>query len=171
MVKKMKKFKLLWLVPVLLIITTLCYSQQNNQTQQQKTKTVVCPDPKDLVKNPKSMTWSADHKLWKSFNLSFVNKVATFLGAQWHGEGIGQVTCLYQGKDKTSFPVMLIYHIFGHEPQGTAWSKNLGGYRNCKSNDPTECPFTVELKPGKVDIFKEAEKLRKTQGDDNIPNY
>jgi hypothetical protein len=167
----MKKLKVLCAIPLLLIITTLCFGQANDQSQQQATKTVVCPDPKDLVKNPKNMTWSANHKLWKSFNLSFVNKVSTLLGAQWHGEGVGQITCLYQGKDKTSFPIMLIYHIFVLEPHAASWGKNLGGYRNCKSNDPAECPFTVRLKPGKVDIFKEAEKLRKNQGDDTTPNY
>src|SRR3990167_2770190 len=85
--------------------------------------TVTCPPIQALTKNQK-MEWSAKGG-WKSYGTSFVEKIASFSGAQWNGVNLGQIICVYNGKEKTDFPVLLVYHTLAIEPQENGWSKNL----------------------------------------------
>lgn len=122
-----------------------------------------CPPISALKKDPLQLTWSAKGG-WKSYSTSFVTKVTQFWGAQWNGTNVGQITCIYHGMPKTSFPVLLVFHTLAHEPKTgnkeSNWSKNLGGYRNCASKNPKKCPFKVQLKSKEKNIYQEAEDLK-----------
>lgn len=149
----------------------------NNTALMPKTGNLIfCPPPTALKKHPVKMNWTAYGGIWKSYHSSFVNKVDKFLGAQWNGATVGQITCVYQGEPQESFPVLLVFHILSQEPhtgkwkliiKGKAtqeitskWSKNLGGIRNCVASDPKKCPFQVLQKPKQGDIYQEAEQLK-----------
>ncbi len=118
-----------------------------------------CPPIKAIKKNPQKMTWSAPNG-WKSYESSFINKIHTFRGAQWKGVNVGQITCVYAGMKKNTFPVLLVFHTLTLEPHSGKWSKNLGSYRNCISNKQKDCSFKMRLRPKKQDLYKEAEKLK-----------
>jgi len=132
--------------------------------------TVTCPAIKALKKDETKMTWSAGGK-WKSYGTSFVNKIASFSGAQWNGVNLGQVICVYRGNEQTDFPVLLVYGTLANEPHDGAWSKNLGGYRNCTSKKQNRCAFTVNKKPQPGNIYKEAEQLKYNTNTISNPGY
>ena len=141
---------------------------QKKITAKQPKHLFFCPTIKDLKKStdPNKLTWSAPNG-WKSFEASFVNKIGTFLGAQWVGANVGQMTCIYHGVVKTSFPVLLIYKTLTLAPKGDKWSKDLGGYQNCKSSQQKDCPFQIRLRPKQNDIYEEVEKLKFKNGNGN----
>lgn len=128
-----------------------------------------CPAISGIKKNPSKMTWSADHGNYKSYDMSFATGLEKFIGAQWVGANVGQITCVYAPKPKTSFRVMLIFHTLAHQPSGGSWSKNLGGYLNCSAFKRKNCPFKMVLKPKPVNIYKEAEKLKSGAPDTEPP--
>ena len=120
----------------------------------------LCP-PISALKKTAKLNWVAKGG-WKSYDLSFVHKVGEFLGAQWNGSTVGQITCVYSGVQAKSFPILLVYNTLAVEPRGGKWSKNLGGYRNCKARKQKQCAFTVLLKPKSENIYNEALQLRNT---------
>ena len=124
------------------------------------TKTFYCPQVGELKKDPNKMTWSADNKHFRSYDTSFSNKVDQFIGAQWVGTNVGQITCIYRAFAKSAFPVLLVFHTLTLEPNGNAWTKNLGGYKNCDTSDRKQCPFTIKLQQKSGDIYEEAERLK-----------
>lgn len=125
------------------------------------TKIVYCPPVSALTKDPIKQTWSAKGG-FKSYDLSFVTKITDFLGAQWRGATVGQVTCVYKGSPKNSFNVLLYFGTLSQEPLTVNWGKNLGGYRNCiaRKRKIQECPFEVLLKPKNQNIYDEIEKFK-----------
>ncbi len=147
--------------------------QAATATPTQTTKKVkaifYCPAIKDIKKNPKILTWSADGGNYKSYDMSFATGLEKFMGAQWVGANVGQITCVYSAKPKMSFPVMLIFHTLTHQPSGGSWGKNLGGYLNCNSFKRKTCPFKMVLKPKAENIYKEAEKLKSNAPDSEPP--
>jgi len=107
------------------------------------------------------MTWSAPNG-WQSYDQSFVDKVTRFSGAQWRGTNVGQVFCVYRGPSDISFPVLLAFKVLTLAPTGGQWSDNLGGYKNCESSDPKECPFVIRIKGPSEDIYEKAKQLKRT---------
>lgn len=149
-------------ISLILLLPLLDYAQPKSK----KVKNLFfCPQIKHINKDPVTLTWNAAGG-WKSFDQSFAVKLKTFLGAQWSGARVGQIICLYQGANPSTFPVQLVFHTLTYSPQGGEWSKNLGGYKNCKSPTrgvtQTDCPFKMRLKPKRSNIIKEAESLKNT---------
>jgi hypothetical protein len=126
-----------------------------------------CPDAHSLVKDPTQMTWSTPDKQWKSYGTSFETNLTEFWGAQWNGTVIGQITCIYHAAEKSSFPVLLIYHALTLEPHSGQWTPNLGGFRNCYSHNKMDCPFQVRLQPKEQNIYDEAESLKSKNTNQN----
>lgn len=122
-------------------------------------KTVICPPISALKKDPVKQTWSAPGG-FKSYDLSFVTSITDFLGAQWRGATVGQLTCVYKGLPKNSFNVLLAYHTLGYEPSGGRWGANLGGYRNCISRKQKHCLFNVAVKSKTGNIYQDIENLK-----------
>lgn len=127
---------------------------------QPNTLTMYCPPPSAIKKDPVKLNWTADRGTFRSYDLSFAKKIHQFVGAQWNGAAVGQITCIYKTLPKTSFPLLLIFHTLTLNPTGGAWSKNLGGYKNCNALDIKKCPFKIRLKPKSENIYKEAESLK-----------
>jgi hypothetical protein len=118
-----------------------------------------CPATSTLQKDPMTHTWSAPDG-WKSYDMSFTDKLTHFSGAQWRGTNVGQIFCVYRGEIATEFPVLLAYRVLTYEPQGGRWSVNLGGYHNCETPNQEECPFIIRLQQPTEDMYEQAGKLR-----------
>lgn len=120
---------------------------------------IECPKVENLHKDLKKKTWGNKHG-WKSYETSFANDISTFLGAQWQGVKIGNISCLYKSKEGLTFPIILHYSRLVYEPSGKNWGKNLGGYMNCKSHQQKDCIFKPKAKLKTNDIYKEASMLK-----------
>jgi len=119
-----------------------------------------CPKISDLHKDPKKKIWGNQYG-WKSYETSFASGISTFLGAQWQGVKIGNISCLYKSQEGLTFPIILHYSRLTYEPNGKNWGKNLGGYMNCKSHQQKNCIFKPEIKPeNSNDIYEEAGALK-----------
>lgn len=129
-------------------------------TSPPSTLALNCPPPSAIKKDPVKLTWSADRNTFRSYDLSFATKVHQFVGAQWNGAEVGQITCIYKTLPKTSFPLLLVFHTLTLNPEGGSWSKNLGGYKNCNALDIKKCPFKIRLKTKQENIYEEAESLK-----------
>ncbi|HLD16953.1 MAG TPA: T4SS-associated protein EirA, partial [Coxiellaceae bacterium] len=121
-----------------------------------------CPPVVCLTKNQDDLSWFAKGG-YKSYQQSFAVHISQFLGAQWSGIRVGQIICAYQGQEKVTFPIAVVFNKLVFEPTTANWSKNMGGYRNCKSNNPTDCPFLVQIAPKPTNIYQEAEQLKKPE--------
>ena len=64
--------------------------------------TAFCPDISDIKSNPAKGNWVAKTKagFWKSYHQSFATDLTQFVGAQWVGENLGQIFCVYQSEQR-----------------------------------------------------------------------
>lgn len=165
----MRKITLItFFASVVAFTNTIAQQGNHNDPSHKPTKNIFfCPAISALKKDPQKLTWSVGDN-WKSHDTSFISKVTEFLGAQWNGVKVGQITCVYKGIPKTAFPILLIYNTLTLEPHPRKWNKkivakwgkNLGGYRNCVARNQKNCPFQVHLRPPHKNIFKELEKFK-----------
>lgn len=109
--------------------------------------TFYCPPISALIKDTKSKTWHTKNGLFKSYSLSFDQSLQKFLGAQWNGATLGQLTCIYKGPLKENFPVLLIFHSLVLEPETKNWHVYAMGIKNCISRKQKACPFIPRTKP------------------------
>src|SRR3989338_8834407 len=103
----------------------------------------ICPPASALHKNPKTLMWSAKGG-WKSYQKSLAEHIDGFVGAQWQGVAVGQVSCIYKPANSYAFQISLFFNTITLEPSGNLWTKNLGGYRNCVSANLADCPFILK---------------------------
>ena len=129
-----------------------------------------CPPIIALKKDPETRTWYATAG-WKSYDLSFVDKITRFSGAQWRGTNVGQIFCVYRGEEETSFPVVLAYKILAYAPQGGQWSANLGGYANCETPSQSDCPFSIRVQTAPMDMYQQAEQLKRQTTPASRPGF
>jgi hypothetical protein len=129
-----------------------------------------CPSISALKKDPETRTWFANAG-WKSYDLSFVDKVTRFSGAQWRGTNVGQIFCVYRGESETDFPILLAYKILTYMPAGGEWSPNLGGYKNCETPLQENCPFSIRVQASTVDMYEQAEQLKKSAPQQSRPGF
>lgn len=114
-----------------------------------------CPAVENLVKDPEDQTWSADGG-WESNAPSFINKLTSFVGAQWVGVSVGEIICLYARSGRAEFPVALQRRTLVPAPRvGGLWSEDKGGYRECLSADIHSCPFFIQVPLPPKDIYEE----------------
>ena len=73
-----------------------------NQTTMTNETDIFCPQVIHLQKNASKGNWGAQTKAgtWKSYGMSFATKITEYVGAQWTGEEVGQVTCIYNSEQK-----------------------------------------------------------------------
>ncbi len=129
-----------------------------------------CPAINALNKDPETRTWSAEGG-WKSFDLSFVNNITRFSGAQWRGTNVGQIFCVYRGELNTDFPVVLAFKVLAYSPKAGKWSANLGGYQNCETDSQEDCPFSIRVQTESEDIYEQAEQLKHTAPSSSRPGF
>lgn len=127
-----------------------------------KLKIFHCPTAASITKDPAKQIWHSPDHNFQSYEFSFADKIAHFSGAEWSGATLGHVYCIYQPKQSsgsTLFPIGLLFKALVLQPQG--WhSYKHGQLFVCKSNNPKNCPFTVNAKPPKIDPFQEALNLK-----------
>ncbi|MFT3741299.1 MAG: T4SS-associated protein EirA [Gammaproteobacteria bacterium] len=117
-----------------------------------KTLQDLCPPLEALTKN-RDNTWSAPGG-WKSNSPSFINTLDQFIGAQWTGIVVGKINCQYTRKGKNLFPVVLQRPNLTLSPDGGRWTQDLGGYKNCESNDVRQCRFYLPQPPKQVNPYE-----------------
>ena len=129
-------------------LVVLCgniYAQDNNTNNTQQKPTIYCPKVSQIVKT--DLRWNSTTNVpWKGYEDSFVDTISSFAGAQWEGIKVGQMSCIYMGKDKNTFPVILQNNSMFLEPEGGNWSKGESGYFNCVSTNVEECPLFPKVK-------------------------
>ena len=133
-----------------------------------------CPHLSQIKKNPDpaKQNWTAETKQgeWKSYDASFATKLVKLMGAQWNGENLGQVTCVYkavqqfnlQGQLTTqrAIPVLIVYHSLVFQPTGGKWKHSGHGIYNCYSHHRRDCPFVINIKPPEGDPLQQAESFQ-----------
>lgn len=134
----------------------------------------ICPDIGETKKNtdPQKQNWTAQTKegKWKSYDTSFATQLTQFLGAQWSGANLGQLTCVYkseqqfelQGQSITqqTIPVLLIYHSLTFKPTGGAWKRTGLGLYNCYSRQQKDCQFIINVEPPVGNVLQQAESFK-----------
>lgn len=110
--------------------------------QQYSVQQIICPKPEELVKN--GLFWGTPTGGWKSYGESFDTSITGFQGAQWVGVNVGKMICIYKGNLAMAFPITVQNDTLTQSPSGGSWGNDLGGYRNCHSNNMADCPFTVK---------------------------
>ncbi|MDP1574538.1 MAG: T4SS-associated protein EirA [Coxiellaceae bacterium] len=145
-------------------------SPSNNQTNSVLIAT--CPHISEIKKNLTKGNWTATTKygFWESYHRACSNDLTKFVGAQWVGANLGQVTCIYKADvqfdmgnqliTQPSFPVLLVYHALAHQPKGIHWKHMQHGVYNCDSQNQDDCAFAVNLEKQSGNIFEEAESLK-----------
>ena len=185
--------KIVTLIIMLIAITAIIWHRSVNAdsvnsttttTQTPKSPDILCPDISDIKKNPREGNWIAetDQGTWKSFHLSFATNLTQFVGAQWVGANLGQVTCVYDSEQRFTsngqpivrpiLPVLLIFQTLAFLPDTGKWENPKGkqGVRNCVSLQQSDCPFKENPKPKQGNIFQEAESLKPFPTDQTSPN-
>lgn len=138
-----------------------------------------CPHIAQVTKNPITQKWKAQTKdgTWKSYQPSFATNLTQFIGAQWVGEGVGQVTCVYKAEQRftmegnltiqPALPVTLVFHTLTFQPKKGKWKHSAHGVYNCYAYDKKDCPFKINIQQQTKNIYQEAESLKSTS--DNAP--
>lgn len=127
-----------------------------------------CPQISELIKT--DLIWTTKDGKWKSHEQSFAKEVASFKGAQWVGIVVGQVLCLYKGKESFDFPIALeaTQTFLVPEPQEKNWVKTSPGYRTCVSNNIADCSFIVQKENTAENVYEEI-RYKKKDTSDQIP--
>ena len=158
------------------------YATTDTTTQPQNTA-LFCPHISDMKKSHRKGNWTAETKqgLWKSYGLSFATRITQFIGAQWVGANVGQVTCIYKSEQEftmqgnaeiqPTIPVLLVFHTLVFQPTEGKWKYVKNGVYNCISTSKADCPFKMNVKPKMGDIYDEAESLKSKSNSLQEPSY
>lgn len=133
---------------------------------------LTCPAPNQLKKDPATQVWYVGSNLknadFKSYDLSFAKNIVSFVGAQWQGQNVGTVNCVYEPGDKYTFSIILAFGHLVREPIQGAWGPNQGGYRNCtatvgKPLTLADCSFVPMMKDSQTDMYQQLEEMKGSQ--------
>lgn len=173
---------------IVIVVTTLGACQvfaaadtaSSTPAQNNATKYYYCPSAAALQLDPQKHVWSAVGG-WKSYDVSFVRNVTQFIGAQWTGVNIGQLTCVYAGMPEGTFPIKLVSNHLFHFPykitvvedngngvittRPSKWLHPEGGYINCYSKLQLDCPLEPVVAEQQESFYDQALKLKQ----DSIP--
>lgn len=162
--------KKLFLAGFCCMFSSVIFAQQTSPVVT--TPVAVCPQISEITKDPKVGNWVATTNAgyWKSYHMSFATELTQFVGAQWVGAKVGQLTCVYHSQQTFTFegqesvqktlPVLLAYHTLADKPTGKNWHHAGHGVYNCLSINQANCPFVVNQQQQTGDIFQEAASLK-----------
>lgn len=187
----MKKTLVILILSVALLVIVWHRSVFADTTQSvATTQQIFCPQINDLKQNSSKGTWEAQMQVgpttqigstmktqtvsWKSYDRSFATNITKFIGAQWTGADVGQLTCIYnseqtftmEGKPSVqpTLPILLVFHTLTFQPtiEKTArWKHVSYGVYNCYSFKQSDCPYKMNVKQSAGNIYQEAEALKK----------
>ena len=130
------------------VINQFGIASTTSNTQDQNADSpalIYCPEPNQLVK--KGLKWeSTTNVVWKSYETSFADDVSKFVGAQWQGVKVGQMTCIYKSQNEGVFPITLQNNHLFVQPTQTNWQFGQDGFMNCVSENTKDCPLTPKVK-------------------------
>lgn len=141
----------------------------------------MCPEISQIVKDPNLQIWSATTKegYWKNFGISFATELTQFAGAQWVGEKVGQLSCIYrshqififqgQRRVQKTLPILLVYSGLVEQPKGKNWKAATHGVYNCLASSQASCPFVVRSQQQVGDIYEEAASLKSNNQNTQSP--
>lgn len=136
-----------------------------------------CPHISQIQKNQITQKWGAQTQsgTWKSYQSSFATNLTQFVGAQWSGEGLGQITCVYKAEQRFTMegnltiqpvlPVLLVFHTLTFLPTEGKWKHVSQGVYNCYAFDRNNCPFKINIHKQTQNILQEAESLKASSAD------
>lgn len=136
-----------------------------------------CPDIYEIQKNHITHKWNAQNQFgtWKSYQTSFATDLTQFVGAQWIGESVGQLTCIYKAEQRftmeghstiqPALPVRIVFYALAYQPTHGKWKHVGQGIYNCNAYTQKHCSFKVRLKKQSRDIYQEAESLKTSNTD------
>lgn len=159
-----KRMLLKSIIPIgLLVATGFAYSQN---PQPAPAPHDLCPTADQLVK--KDLLWGASGG-WVSYGESFDKQVLGFVKVEWIGINVGKIICIYKGDRKFAFPIALEqkHNNMAQSPAGYHWTRDLGGRKECVSNNVKDCPFTFEKPEEQGDIYQNLDFF-KGKSDDNF---
>ena len=126
-----------------------------------------CPYISELAKNSNHI-WITRSK-WQSFDPSFSEKLTHFRGAQWQGQHIGKLICIYTDDTSYTFPVAVAAPFLSYKPTDPQWKQNPQHTTtyNCAANQVTDCSLigiqkdTTDLNsPKKIEQFLQGLKYK-----------
>lgn len=131
-------------------------SHPSTDSPAQTAKPQYCPLAKELTKQ--DLIWTVGDT-WKSYSESFVNKIGSFVGAQWVGIRVGKIICLYKGENSFDFPIALeqVKSKIITEPSGAYWSALVNNHKFCQSANVFDCPYYVQIAEDITQIYKAIE--------------
>jgi hypothetical protein len=143
--------KILIILVSLIICNGLAYANTVPPVKQPEQD--LCPTPDVLVKQ--ELFWSAPQG-WVSFSESFDTRITQFVKAEWIGVNVGKIICIYKGDKKFGFPIALEqkHNEIAPIPVGYRWGTDLGGYKECLSNNVKDCPFLFEKAKEVGDVYE-----------------
>jgi hypothetical protein len=144
---------------ILIIIGILSLDCAWAVTTNKKPELLYCPEVKELSKI--GLWWQVGD-VWKSYSQSFVEHIQSFSGVQWIGVKVGKIICLYEGKEKLTFPVVLetAHPVLVPAPTGENWITTKEGYKKCFSDDVKDCPFTQQERTDTSNIYEQIKYKR-----------
>ncbi len=142
---------ILRLIVLGLTLNQLSFASSTNNTSNSGTEIennaiIYCPDVSQLVKTGAKWEATNNNVVWKSYDTSFADDIATFVGAQWQGVKVGPMTCIYKSQAEGVFPITLQNNHLFEQPTQKNWSIGEGGFMNCVSNKASDCPLTPKVK-------------------------
>jgi len=97
-----------WIFAYLILVPSL-FAQQTTEDKcsyMLQAGAAYCPDISELNYSAFTNYWTAEGG-WRSAEKSFSNKMAIFVGAQWRGQNVGRIACIYRSSNKGEFPIQL----------------------------------------------------------------
>jgi len=169
----MKKILVIFIL-ITAVAATVWHRAASAATSPTAEPNTLCPTIDKIVKDPTEGNWTAQTKegFWKSYSMSFATSLTRFVGVQWIGADVGQLTCVYNSEQEftmqgqttiqKTLPVLLVFHALVFQPTGVHWKHASRGVYNCApgKNGRSDCPFKINIKPKTGDIYQEAESLK-----------
>ena len=144
------RLSLSYLLMACLLTTSISFAD-NIPTISGKHFQTHCPYISELAKNSNHI-WITRSK-WQSFDPSFSEKLTHFKGAQWQGQHIGKLICIYTDDTSYTFPVAVAAPFLSYKPTDPKWkqhSQNANTY-NCAANQVTDCTL-IGIQKDKTDL-------------------
>ena len=133
-----------------------------------KTYTLTCPEVSDLYYDSKTRFWHSrvGSGNWKVYGTSFETTLQTFAGAEFIGNTVGHISCVYLNtQQQTAMPVIFHFGSLTNKPpekqQLYKWGRMKSGWMKCISNTTGDCSFTITIRPHIKNIYDSLQNMKR----------
>lgn len=164
--------KTLIITILILAIAAILWHRSARAAENKQPSQYLCPPVSSIQKDPVKLNWfvQTTEGYWKSYKISFASQLVEFTGAEWVGENVGQIFCVYSSKQnltiqgqshsQPTLPVVLVFGTLTKQPSGFSWTHPRQGVYMCKSEKLVNCPFLLNEKSTVGNIYQQAESLK-----------